>query len=76
MSDADVVDQVLGLVRSHEDWTKAGLAGAVQHVDLDDEEHRDYEQLEAPARPRTSRAGTPRHGRCRSGARSMTTGCR
>ncbi|MDX8052966.1 hypothetical protein SK571_26620 [Lentzea sp. BCCO 10_0798] len=79
MSDADVVDQVLGLVRSHEDWTKAGLAGAVQdldlggvtssvdevegtivreltfelwELDLDDEEHRDYEQLEALARPR------------------------
>lgn len=36
MTDAEVLDQVLGLLRSHVDWTQAGLAGAVRDVDLGD----------------------------------------
>ena len=34
MTDAEVLDQVLGLLRSDVDWTEAGLAGAVENLDL------------------------------------------
>lgn len=79
MTDAEVLDQVLGLLRSRVEWTEAGLARATAEVDLgdvvssvadhegtvvweltfelweldlDDEDHSDYERLEALARPR------------------------
>ncbi|MFS8103589.1 hypothetical protein LFM09_41350 [Lentzea alba] len=34
MTDAEVLDQVLGLLRPDVGWTEAGLASAVEAVDL------------------------------------------
>jgi hypothetical protein len=54
VTDAEVLDQVLGLLQSDVDWTEAGLIEDVvfEQWDPDDHPDLDYDELEELARPR------------------------
>jgi hypothetical protein len=54
VTDAEALDQVLGLLQSDAGWTEAGLVEEVAFAQWDPDDHPDlgYDELEELARPR------------------------